>query len=254
MSDEETFPEQFDRNGTPACPTCGRAFERIGTMRAHHSRMHGDRLPNRRCEGCDSTFYDPKGELKFCDSCNAFAGEHNGNWRDAKEVGECIVCGEEFSYYPSEKPGKFCAECYRDPEVSGNPPQEWWGEGSRTVECAYCEAEFTVYRWKAENQDVFFCGRDCYARWLSEERGPEAAPRNAYGLYWQSARKQTLERDEFTCQRCGVTEEELGESLHVHHILPVKIFNEPHKAHTLDNLISLCSSCHRKVEWYDGDI
>lgn len=223
-------------------------------MRAHHKREHGEHLPNMQCEGCGSNFFDPKKQLKYCRECNSYAGENNGNWRDAQEEGECIVCGESFTYYPSEKSGKYCSDCYQDPEVSGNPPQEWWGDGSRAVSCEQCEDDFTVYRWKAENQDVFFCGRDCYARWLSKRRGSGRTPKKAYGLYWQSARKRTLERDEFTCQKCGVEQSELGESLHVHHILPVRIFNDPSKAHTLDNLVTLCSSCHTRVEWYDEKI
>lgn len=254
MSDPTDFPDQFDAEGTPTCPTCARTFGTIGVLRAHHSRMHGDRLPNRKCDGCGSTFYDPKGELQFCDDCNPYAGEHNGNWKDAKTEGQCLVCGGSFSYYPSEKPGRYCPDCYADPEVSGNPPQEWWGEGSRAVECEYCETEFKVYRWKAENQDVFFCDRDCYARWLSAERGPGKAGRNSYGLYWQYARSKALDRDNHTCQKCGIKEADLEESLHVHHIIPVRAFKMPSKAHDLENLVALCSSCHRKIEWYDESL
>jgi len=53
-------------------------------------------------------------------------------------------------------------------------------------------------------------------------------------------KKQILERDKFTCQKCRLVDK-TGEELEVHHILP-KIFEgieEP------SNLITLCSICHR---------
>jgi 5-methylcytosine-specific restriction endonuclease McrA len=60
-------------------------------------------------------------------------------------------------------------------------------------------------------------------------------------------------RDNFTCQRCGITTEETGKSLDVHHIKPYREFNGDHKsAHHLDNLITLCNSCHQIVEWESG--
>lgn len=248
MSEQDQFPEQFDDNGTSTCPTCGRSFDQIGVMRAHHSRAHGERLHNRACEGCEQTFYDPKGELQFCDNCNAFAGEHNGNWRDAQEEGECIVCGESFTYYPSEKPGRYCSDCYQDPEVSGNPPQEWWGEGSRTVSYEQCDDEFTVYRWKAENQETFYCDRKYYSNYLSENRDWDYHRRNPYGPYWHRLRVCVLERDEYTCQRWGSTETETDRSLEVHHIIPIRKFEKPDDANSIGNLVSLCGSCHRKVE------
>jgi len=52
------------------------------------------------------------------------------------------------------------------------------------------------------------------------------------------------QRDNYTCQRCGITEDELGRALDVHHIDDDKENNEQ------SNLLSLCHSCHsiREVE------
>lgn len=65
---------------------------------------------------------------------------------------------------------------------------------------------------------------------------------NTYsGERWKQARRQALSRDR-VCQDCGT-----DESLHVHHIRPVRSFDSQEDAHTLDNLVVLCSSCH--PEW-----
>ncbi|WP_306438828.1 HNH endonuclease [Natronococcus pandeyae] len=40
----------------------------------------------------------------------------------------------------------------------------------------------------------------------------------------------------------------MGREPDVHHITPVREFENPQRAHTVDNLISLCRSCHRLAE------
>lgn len=67
-----------------------------------------------------------------------------------------------------------------------------------------------------------------------------------YGRDWQRLRLHARQRDEFTCQLCG--RKEIGEEHHVHHKIPFRTFSNPHEANRLDNLVTLCSSCHRKAE------
>lgn len=71
---------------------------------------------------------------------------------------------------------------------------------------------------------------------------------NYYGPNWLSQRKKARERDNFTCQDCGITEEQYGRELSVHHIVPFRKFNgDLEKANQLANLIILCEyPCHRK--------
>ena len=69
---------------------------------------------------------------------------------------------------------------------------------------------------------------------------------NDYGPNWASIRRQVLERDNHTCQVCryhGNTQ-----SLHVHHIQPFRSFINQETANHLQNLITLCPSCHRLAE------
>ena len=76
---------------------------------------------------------------------------------------------------------------------------------------------------------------------------------NDYGLNWATQRQLALERDGRRCRTCGAAGEE--SALHIHHIRPFREYgyvpgqNEAYKiANQLDNLITLCPSCHRRAE------
>jgi|TARA_B100000809_G_C15101062_1_gene516939 DEAD/DEAH box helicase domain-containing protein len=60
--------------------------------------------------------------------------------------------------------------------------------------------------------------------------------------------RRARERDQFRCQSCGVTEEQLGGRLHVHHRIPFRRFRSNVEANKLEHLISVCPSCHQKEE------
>jgi hypothetical protein len=74
---------------------------------------------------------------------------------------------------------------------------------------------------------------------------------DAYGAGWVESRRETLERDNYTCQVCGFGDE----SNHVHHIKPRSEFDDVSDSNTDDNLITLCISCHGRCEgrWEDCD-
>lgn len=57
---------------------------------------------------------------------------------------------------------------------------------------------------------------------------------------------EVIERDENICQRCG---DRAHSGFHpVHHIERPETFDDPQEAHTEDNCVQLCSSCHMKTE------
>ena len=60
-------------------------------------------------------------------------------------------------------------------------------------------------------------------------------------MYQSHIRQSVLERDENTCQVCGKT---ATSKLHIHHILKRCEGGTDH----LDNLITVCSSCHPKAD------
>lgn len=63
-----------------------------------------------------------------------------------------------------------------------------------------------------------------------------------YGPDWRGQRRRALKRDDHTCQFCGTTENEREHD--VHHKISYRIC----KNNKLDNLVTLCRSCHTKVE------
>ncbi|WP_226012482.1 HNH endonuclease [Halomicrobium salinisoli] len=229
------------------CPTCGKSLSTERGMRQHHTKVHGDPLPNRTCEGCGTEFYDEKARQKYCDDCDPNAGEHNGNWKDAKETAECQRCGSEFEYYPSDKDGVYCPECVEAAD-------DFLGEHYRDVhdieseqrECEHCGDTFSILPCNIRAGGGRFCSHDCLSAGLSEEWGDGTA---VYNGDWYPVKRQVLARDNHQCQYCGKEKEDIGREPDVHHITPVREFDDPQEAHTLDNLVALCPKCHSNAEW-----
>lgn len=234
------------------CPTCRKALATQQGMRQHHTQVHGESLPNRTCKGCSAEFYDTDAKRDYCDDCNPNAGENNGNWKGAKETTECDRCDDEFSYYPSDKEGIYCPECIGTAEELPKLGIDRYAERV-TVECDQCEKDVEVLRSRTERETVRFCDRECRDEWLSENycgekhhswKGGDVK----YGGRWWEVRQLARERDNYTCQNCGVTEAELDQNPHVHHVEPIREFENPQNAHTLDNVVTLCPSCHHRIE------
>jgi hypothetical protein len=83
------------------------------------------------------------------------------------------------------------------------------------------------------------------------QRPPERT--NAvYGGNWQEQRQKALSRDRFSCQHCGMDNQEHvsqhGNGLNVHHIVPIRQFDPAEYGNHLKNLITLCSDCHSTWE------
>ncbi len=235
------------------CPTCGKSLRTEQGMRQHHTKVHGESLPNRTCKGCECEFYDPKARRSYCDDCNPNAGKHNGNWMDASETAACSTCGKSFSYYPSDKDGTYCSNCVD--EANGLLPENPSQPGERvTATCHQCGTAFDVVPSRTKNRSRgVFCTRECYGDWLSDHVvGPdhhqwEGGPIE-YGRSWWQVRRQALERDDYECQYCGDDHDEIGRNPDIHHRTPVREFDRPADAHTLANVIALCRRCHRLAE------
>lgn len=78
-----------------------------------------------------------------------------------------------------------------------------------------------------------------------------------YGENWQKVRAEVLERDDYKCQKCGLSNEEHKKrsdlwppwgGLHVHHLVPFVEFDSKEEANKMKNLVSLCASCHASSE------
>jgi DEAD/DEAH box helicase domain-containing protein len=91
--------------------------------------------------------------------------------------------------------------------------------------------------WLSLNQDCIKTIKE-NSKWFGET--------NDYGPNWKMIREQVIKRDDFTCQSCGKSSR--TNLFHVHHKIPFKSFSLPEKANALENLITLCSECHKLAE------
>lgn len=66
-------------------------------------------------------------------------------------------------------------------------------------------------------------------------------------LEWKIWRLQVFERDNYTCQECGVT----NTYLEPHHILPIR--SNKDTLFNTKNGITLCRQCHIKTFWKESD-
>jgi 5-methylcytosine-specific restriction endonuclease McrA len=123
---------------------------------------------------------------------------------------------------------------------------------ARQVSCLHCNKTLAVPAWYAEQGlHMHFCGSACRQAWTAETPSFEVKPqkrRGHRGGNWTPQANKARERDGFACQVCARNEEQLGRQLDVHHLIPYKNFKSNIEANRLENLISLCPSCHAKME------
>jgi DEAD/DEAH box helicase domain-containing protein len=115
-----------------------------------------------------------------------------------------------------------------------------WGE----IDLPEQEMQTTAY-WLSLPEETVERLRES-GRWISDRRD--------YGPNWGEQRDLARARDAYACQHCGAPERH-GRQHDVHHLLPFREFgyspgaNEAYlEANLLENLITLCSTCHRQVE------
>lgn len=120
--------------------------------------------------------------------------------------------------------------------------------------CKKCGKITEVKESHAANGGGRYCSLDCARMSRSGSnshfwRGGNETHRD-YGSNWDSQRRNVRKRDNYTCQRCGVSEADLGHQLSVHHIKPFRLFGiERYKeANTVTNLVCYCPPCHNIVE------
>jgi hypothetical protein len=101
--------------------------------------------------------------------------------------------------------------------------------------CKKCHAALARIVQGPQDGSHNICWRGGLWHWQSGKMG-----RDKDGLSWKVQRRLAWERDKFTCQKCG----DSSKKPHCHHKVPYRLS----KSHSLDNLVCLCSSCHKKIE------
>ena len=205
-----------------------------------------------------------------------------------KETGTCKACGQEFTYwkcqprmycsrkcYFSTKPATYitttCPTCGKEFTYAESWPRRYCSKkcsgkatvtnikhfkpSAYTTTCEECGKEYVVT--SPASVKGRFCSLKCagqaHARTHTGENHGNwrGGYEPYYGPSWEPARRAARERDNYTCQDCGITEAELGKELDVHHIKRFGDFGRRRhaEANHLDNLVSLCNVCHTAREW-----
>jgi len=134
---------------------------------------------------------------------------------------------------------KYYGELLVTTQVVGFRQIKWFTHeqlGAEKLELPGNELSTSGY-WLSINQEIVNQLRD-QGMWSN-------APNN-YGPNWKQQRDLTRERDGFRCQVCDRIEQ--NQAHHVHHKIPFRQFTSNAEANRLDNLLTLCPSCHRRVE------
>lgn len=141
--------------------------------------------------------------------------------------------------------------------------------------CRVCGVLFTPIQIRRTGHVVFkgdrtCCSEECFVRWAQEDEerkkkigdaftgdrhpnwmgGRDAVNDRAHrGRGWTQIAEKIRKRDGYRCRRCGITQEEYGQKLHVHHVVPFSNFATAREANRPDNLTTLCRPCHTRAEW-----
>ena len=156
----------------------------------------------------------------------------------------CVTCGNPVKFKPSRKAGRiFCDfDCFVKRPIRHKKVQ---------VHCAYCGKGFLVFPCKARNQDWFYCDILCRAWHITGKNNPafrNSGHKYKYGANWKRQRRLAYIRDSYTCRRCGIRPLTMR-YLHAHHVIPFINFNGHFlTANRIDNLITLCLTCHKVIE------
>jgi len=265
------------------CPTCGDSFKNELGMKSHHAQAHGESIAGVDivCHFCGEEAHKrqkkKRNDHEFCsrDCYNNYqseelSGKNSPHWKGRQIVVECDWCGEKtgkhaINYENNEK--AFCShECHGQWKSENNT-----GENNpvfkpeNTVECRMCGKKHQKTTPKIHRNEKHFCSIECHGNWISQNQRGENHPRwvddsdnVSYGGSWPQKREERLEKDGYECVVCGKSnaQEEIdsGRGLSVHHITKARKFLQDdgtldeEKAHRMENLITLCGSCHRRWE------
>lgn len=170
----------------------------------------------------------------------------------------CDWCGKERRISPSaRRPHNFCdRKCCR----AWQGANEMVAKPQRIeVPCFTCGKLMSRQRNQIERVAESFCSRKCFAEAHRARMGGDRNPAwrggfdPYYGPTWKETAAKVRERDGNRCVRCGAESKRGGRALEVHHKRPLREFRRDFAAaNHPDNLVTLCGSCHRSVEWREN--
>lgn len=167
----------------------------------------------------------------------------------------CEWCHKSFTTR-HDAPGRFCSrKCAARYGGSVSPGHPKKADIHIVRKCATCGKDYKTTTHQVRTRGSNYCSRECMG--IAKSRSMRAAGNHNYkggktvyrGRNWGQQSRLALKRDNYHCQICH--KKLTGKwSYGVHHIIPYREFNGDYEtANQLSNLITLCRSCHAKVEY-----
>jgi len=201
----------------PECPRCDKDLPTDRGVKVHHAKIHGESIAGveTECAFCGTTF-------------RARSDNYDANDRN----------------YCSDK----CLAKDRRDDLS--------------AVCANCGVELDHAPYRIRQSERNFCSDACRGEWDAENRTGQnhwnwrggkstydAVKKLLPGPSWETVRKRVRQRDRYTCQMCGAGGWFSDVKLDTHHIVPILCGG----ANDTENLMVLCTSCHRSAELFIRD-
>jgi 5-methylcytosine-specific restriction endonuclease McrA len=203
----------------------------------------------KQCEICGSPFKIKPSQLHRAHCCSK---ECSHKRRTKKIEVKCKNCGKPMMVAPSRAAHNRGLVCSKKCQYEKNS-REFKSKDAVVFNCRNCGKKFCLtpsqVRKKGSGK---YCTRQCRDQHRVKENHPmylNGRSSERRGPNWQAQKRKAKQRDQYTCQHCLLTEKEeitkTSQPLHVHHIKPYRCCDNYLVANELDNLITLCSACHR---------
>ncbi len=182
-------------------------------------------------------------------------GEANPNYRHGKSTKQdkiCVQCGKQYKGIPESK---HCSKKCADKSLKGKKRECMMGKNhpqyqyKLIVHCLYCGKRLRKRIAHVRNNKIgCFCDVRCYGKWLYKNQIQENHPlfcgnTTRYENFTNEKKKEVKELDGYKCVKCGNETDLL-----VHHI-------DGNKSNSLiNNLITLCRSCHSSITFDEEKI
>ena len=225
------YGQEKRKNNILVCPECGKEFYCKPAQQKNSSL-------NFCCCSCSSKYYSKirSENLKMipCDHCGKM--HHQNKYKI-----------DNFDHHFCSKE---CCNEYKKTLIGEKNPKYKRTE----VKCSYCGKTLLLTDSKINRTKQYhYCSRECmskhYIGLVYGENHPSwkgGYDNVYYGPNWKRISEQVRKRDNHTCQRCGKKQENIA--LPVHHIIPLREFEDYNEGNDINNLITLCPTCHGIVE------
>ena len=236
----------------------------------------------RKCPVCGVTYFADQARLRHgrqttCSRTCSYT-LRAGELRKSRTY-QCAVCGNAVLRSPAQVKSRFvfCSrECHylgrsmgfvrrivtQPYKVSDEGRNAWREAGKRragiprkelvTWTCEVCGRSRSLMRGQlAPARKLRFCSPDCANKGLQGVGNPSwrGGHPEYYGPDWRPLQRHARKLDGYVCQRCGLSQTDVGRALDVHHVQPVSSFSEVNDANRIENVRTLCHDCHMLVEW-----